>query len=963
MEKSRNRRSMRRRIRNSLIKSSVVSNLIMVILVLLLAAFVLNSVGFLASSTIANTVAGEVGSAMYMNKGVVEKDGSFDMSKQHTLRWLYSVVGRYYFSFGEGFKELAEEEFLIAEVNMDTSEVQMYKPSDFELQLVYIDIQHKGESLVSTFPKDFDMKQAKSGFMERFWHEAEASYTNMAGEPIGNVVVAFNPSIIFGVMVFLVVVFGFASLFTMFVSILMASPMTAKLTRPIRDLQKKLDKMVEGDFDHFASEIELARPVREIEDLAASVNQIFEQMRAYSDELEAQKMELEAQNEELGEKSDRLAEVNHSLERVNIHMKDILDNVGQGFMRFERDLKIHSECSTECHKLFDRCIAGFKMSEIIYGNDSNQANFMDELLMKIMDPENSQPELYVPLLPDEIETANMVIEIEYRISTTSLGKRSMIVILTDITEKRYLEAMMDKERRTLKMVVKALVNRKTFMEVVESFEDFLGKWSVVGGSGEENLNFAELMRELHTFKGNFSQFDVTNLTGAIHQAENRVMALDENSTIEAMRQALDETKLREALRADMDCIHEYVGDDFLVNEDMYLVEKDKILAIEKKIQSMLSEQECRVLLPEIRSLRYRPLAESLRMYPEYVLKLSERLGKLVATFDVEGDDIFIDEERYRPFFKSLVHVFRNAVDHGLETPDDRVEQGKPQVGQIACELRDDQDAFTIVVSDDGQGVDLDQIRNRWQELGNEDMAGADEETLLMSLFSSNFTTQDEVSVLSGRGVGLAAVKEEVDALSGTVRIETKPGAGTRVVFTMPKLYENEERMIIPNIVMNGLTETAQHYFNGHVLDLPETLPGEFVKTDRIELHRLTALVSLKGVVNSIIMFSVNRNMGERMVKKFLFEPVDPSHIEQYVEDVLSEVANTILGNTLGKFEAIEDFLHMGIPAIISNDGAYVKYSDAEIMTYTFVKDDLEWSIHMIQLESNQVEEASLWQES
>ncbi len=114
-----------------------------------------------------------------------------------------------------------------------------------------------------------------------------------------------------------------------------------------------------------------------------------------------------------------------------------------------------------------------KFSTLLYPEDEQQAEFVDDLLGKILEPGGVNEDLYLPLLPEEIGIGERIIELNYKISQGLKNRKSMIVILTDITEKRDLEERMDEERQILKMVVKAMVNRKLFMEVTEAFEHFI----------------------------------------------------------------------------------------------------------------------------------------------------------------------------------------------------------------------------------------------------------------------------------------------------------------------------------------------------------------------------------------------------------------------------------------------------------------------------------------------------------
>ncbi len=466
--------------------------------------------------------------------------------------------------------------------------------------------------------------------MKHYSYESVQPYYSVNGDELGKVMVQFNAMILIGVAVALIALFIFAAIISSIVSIFVSIISSGALTKSLADLQRKMKNLSEGELEKaLHSELDIKRPFSEIKDLANSTNSIIEQMRTYSETLENHKEELEAQNVELVVQGTELTNINVKLEDINLQMRDILDNVGQGFIRFEDDLMIHSEYSKECTEIFKYCVANKKFSTLLYPEDEQQAEFVDDLLGKILEPGGVNEDLYLPLLPEEIGIGERIIELNYKISQGLKNRKSMIVILTDITEKRDLEERMDEERQILKMVVKAMVNRKLFMEVTEAFEHFIFEGQQNDWKFNENTdeNVRYIMRQLHTFKGNFSQYDVIRLTEVLHETESRLLsALDGDSCdMNNIKDCIDLEKLQNAFDSDLGVIKAYVGPDFLKEDDRFIVEKNRIVDIEKKMQTVLSEQECRILLPEIRSLRYRPLKDLLRMYPEYTIKLAERM--------------------------------------------------------------------------------------------------------------------------------------------------------------------------------------------------------------------------------------------------------------------------------------------------------------------------------------------------
>lgn len=148
----------------------------------------------------------------------------------------------------------------------------------------------------------------------------------------------------------------------------------------------------------------------------------------------------------------------------------------------------------------------------------------------------------------------------------------------------------------------------------------------------------------------------------------------------------------------------------------------------------------------------------------------------------------IDATHFNPLVKSLVHVFRNAMVHGIESPEERVEMGKPERGVLTCCILRQQGHLVLEISDDGRGMDLDLLRQYGLERGGLDqseLAELPDEAVLQLIFNDDFSTTKEVDDYSGRGVGLAAVCDQVERLGGTIKVLSRKGRGSSFKFTLP----------------------------------------------------------------------------------------------------------------------------------------------------------------------------------
>ncbi len=201
-----------------------------------------------------------------------------------------------------------------------------------------------------------------------------------------------------------------------------------------------------------------------------------------------------------------------------------------------------------------------------------------------------------------------------------------------------------------------------------------------------------------------------------------------------------------------------------------------------RVERRVNELQRRVL-----DLRTTPLLRVMENLPRVARQVAESLGKRV---DVQllGTELELDRSILDRLNEPLQHIIRNAVDHGLESVQDRIRAGKTEVGQVVIEARREKNSIVIEVSDDGRGIDLDAVRERAVESGllhpglAEDLP---DEEIASLIFRPGLSTAEKISDVSGRGVGMDAVKATVEALGGSVSLLTKAGQGMTTRLEVP----------------------------------------------------------------------------------------------------------------------------------------------------------------------------------
>jgi two-component system sensor histidine kinase and response regulator WspE len=181
------------------------------------------------------------------------------------------------------------------------------------------------------------------------------------------------------------------------------------------------------------------------------------------------------------------------------------------------------------------------------------------------------------------------------------------------------------------------------------------------------------------------------------------------------------------------------------------------------------------------------MSEGVRGFPRMVREVSRDLGKKVK-FEVRGETTGVDRDILDKLEAPLNHLIRNALDHAIETPDERVRAGKAETGLIRLEARHSAGTLQITVTDDGRGVDPAGLRDKVVSKGlasTEMAARMAEAELLEFLFLPGFSTKEAVTEISGRGVGLDIVQDMARNVGGVVRVASKPGQGTRFTLQLP----------------------------------------------------------------------------------------------------------------------------------------------------------------------------------
>ena len=466
--------------------------------------------------------------------------------------------------------------------------------------------------------------------------------------------------------------------------------------------------------------------------------------------------------------------VQHRTEQLvtkNRDLRLVLDNVSQALMTVNLDGELSNERSAVVDRWFDG-VEGDHLSELFAQADCGAAEWFELGLESLRD--GFLPfELCIEQLPSGLELGDMHIRVDYTPLFSPDGElEGLLVMMSDITARLEHERLEREQREFVTLFSRLQEDRVGFLE-------FFAEMNAIMERIEHHFEPERLtgvLREVHTAKGNCALFGLNSISEGCHELENH-LANDFDEVAREKAAALVESWKGLCVRFQK-----------LVDTSSSKIEIDDNEYAEL-LRDTLAGCPHEVIAERIRSWRLEPVRRRLERLAEQAQGLSRRLGKGDIEIAIDSDNVRLEPERWRSFWAALVHVLRNAIDHGIESTDVRLDRGKSPVGKLTLSARVEQNSLSVSVADDGNGINWSQLKQRAKACGIEDLQS--EAEMYKLLFVDGLSSREEVSETSGRGVGMAAVLEQCNALGGQISVESTLGEGTAVVFDFPSVLSGD----------------------------------------------------------------------------------------------------------------------------------------------------------------------------
>jgi two-component system chemotaxis sensor kinase CheA len=459
----------------------------------------------------------------------------------------------------------------------------------------------------------------------------------------------------------------------------------------------------------------------------------------------------------------KVAERTLELDRRNRGMHLVLDNVDQGFITVDTAGAMEPERSAIVDRWLGPAAPGQLFQDYIKPRDPNAAAWFDLSLAALRD-DQLPLELILDQMPKRMALDASTLRLDYIAITEAGVVQRLLIVMSDVTTALAREQIQREQRELLHLFQSVNDDRSGFEEFLREAEQLVARISDPQ-TGDPIVS----RRLVHTLKGACNLFQLQSVADLCHGIETR-MAEEGTGLTPHDRGAIAQAWGMVAERA-----RHLLGDGRREVMEVEPADYDRLRAL---IAAGAPHGQLDQLLGE---WQLEPLARRLSRLGHRARQMAADLGKAVD-IAVDAAGVRIQPGQYDPFFATLSHLVRNALDHGIESPEQRLERGKPRAGRLGFAGRIDHGRLVIAISDDGSGIDWARVAARARASG---LPHDNEQQLVEALFSDGFSTREEITLVSGRGVGLAAVRAALSPLGGTVEVRSTTGEGTCFEFSFP----------------------------------------------------------------------------------------------------------------------------------------------------------------------------------
>ncbi|MBN2509476.1 MAG: Hpt domain-containing protein [Spirochaetales bacterium] len=458
-------------------------------------------------------------------------------------------------------------------------------------------------------------------------------------------------------------------------------------------------------------------------------------------------------------------------------LRNLMDVSGQGLFTFDAQFMIEFEYSRACEEIFGEPIGGRQVQDLLFSHDPTAAQEFVQGLTLYFEGK-TKADVIFDLLEQETIINGRFVEMQYREGPGN----TVLCIITDVTSEKKLEETLRKENEQRNLVLRAVSHKHYFASYINEANELFELLRLFEDKTPVKKDLEMLMRRVHTFKGNSGFFGFVNTQEVAHDFEFYIsdqMVYEEE--IDFYEISID---LKKSYYAELKIIADTLGKKWIEDADSVVVPTKEYIKVENYVKKKYpTDVKLNAVLEHFRKI---PVKDLFSRFPDIANNLASQLGKKISSFEIEGGEYTVLPEIFDSLVSSCIHLIRNMVDHGIESPGEREVQQKDPGGNIIIKIEKDSSRLNFTFSDDGRGISPRLITQKAVERGliPEDSELSDREAYEL-IFHESLSTAQEITDISGRGVGLSAVKREVEVLGGTIEVNAKLNEGTTFTISLP----------------------------------------------------------------------------------------------------------------------------------------------------------------------------------
>jgi len=546
------------------------------------------------------------------------------------------------------------------------------------------------------------------------------------------------------------------------------------ITHPIKDLVEGTTKIATGEYGY---QIQV-KTNDEVKVLANSFNKMSLKVKDSILELKDANKKLDFLNKNL-EKI--VIQRTDELKQANEYLDAMINSLDQGLLVFDKNNICNPFFTKACVEIFDGSPSGKDFFNFIGIENKDELKTLrrwSQNLFKESIPFDSIAELGPAKLKlgDNREPKHITLDYYPMRNNESEGIENIVVVATDKTKEVISEKKLNIQKEEARRVVFIVENKLQFLSFLSEFERFNSRLSELA-KAKDNLDLSQVKLMLHTMKGGASVFKFDSIAEKIHHAESKLMNNSQKDIKELLtklvnsnQKSIDKEKFR---------LQQFLGSELVDGKRRREVKLENLVKFMKKIK----QQD---LINSFKELIYFiPIKDYFTGYDIFILEVAEKLDKEILPIHFQGGNILIDPTRYESLFQTFQHLIQNMVIHGIETPEERAELKKKEKGLVSITFLENSKSLTISFKDDGRGIDTEAIRELLTKKKIEGAEKFSKEQLCMHVFDEDLTTSNELNNLVGRGIGMSAIKKEIDKLGGNIKISSEKNIGTEFIFEVP----------------------------------------------------------------------------------------------------------------------------------------------------------------------------------